>query len=408
MKRKMIYFLFGLLVFSVPSFAADIYDAMTDVPDGSSLASVVSSLGNSQATIIIDRNHTLYSDLTVPENIQLYFISGGKITVGGNISVTLNGDVVNRDNLAIFSGDYDDLQGDFFERNQGIAPDWFSVSSDASKISLAVRKCRTVRFNRDYSVDRLALDFAYKTIDFNGFKLTGIATSSEDYILRLIMRKSVIKRLYVDGGGKTNYTCAVQWLSQAGKTSAFNLLTNCKIANIDAIGLLYGYEKGVETLRMAQSENIIDGFVTTGVSCPIYMNQQLGQLIVTEPNFSVTATNGIAVENDMGHLRFFNGVISKDVDGGVFMDLDSHTSFKSIAMTCRAPILLGSETGYDDKNEAYRKLFCKVHFENVNGSYSGSGDMLEFKTDEDLCFTGVVIREGGNLLAAYPEQMTYY
>jgi hypothetical protein len=320
----------------------------------------------------------------------------------------VNGDVVNKDDFPIFGGDFDDLAGGFFERNQGIAPDWFSISSDASKISLAVRKSRTIRFNRDYRVESLALDFAYKTIDFNGYKLIGTATGAEDYILRLIMRKAVIKSLYVDGGGKTNYACAVQWLSQTGKTSAFNLLTDCKITNIDGIGLLYGYEKGTETLRLAQSENIIDGFVTTGVTCSIYMNQQLGQLIVTEPDFTVTATNGIAVENDMGHLRFFNGTICKDVDGGVFMDLDSHTSFASISMTCRAPIRLGSESGYDDKNEAIRKLFCKVHFENVYGSYAGSGDLLEFKTDEDLGFTGVVIRKGGSLPAAYPEQMTFY
>lgn len=58
--------------------------------DYASLANAVSAAGSNQTVIFISQAHTLNAHLTIPENVQLYFV-GGSISVSATYTLTING-----------------------------------------------------------------------------------------------------------------------------------------------------------------------------------------------------------------------------------------------------------------------------------------------------------------------------
>ncbi len=90
--------------------------------DYANLQACIDAIGSRETTIVIDKNETLTADVTVPENIDLYFQKG--YTISGAYTLTVNGGII-AGFYRIFG---DDLTVNGNPKITEVYPEWFGAS----------------------------------------------------------------------------------------------------------------------------------------------------------------------------------------------------------------------------------------------------------------------------------------
>ncbi|HDD44581.1 MAG TPA: hypothetical protein ENG63_06965 [Candidatus Desulfofervidus auxilii] len=119
-----------------------------DVRSYDSLANAVSAIGSSNVTLFIPNTQTVSSDLTIPENITLYFLYPGKITVNSGCTLTINGGII-ASLYQIFDGD-GTITGN--PKIEAVYPEWFGAKGDeVTDDAKAFHKCISFIKNAIYN-----------------------------------------------------------------------------------------------------------------------------------------------------------------------------------------------------------------------------------------------------------------
>lgn len=154
--------------------------------DYASLSAAITAAGSNETSIRITQAHTLSADLTVPANVELYFV-GGTISVSATFTLTINGFVRGK-TYRWFSGAGSVSFGRVFE----LIVDWFGDNSTrataaAGMINDAISAALSgsiIRFlSETYGIEsQITLPQSKKlTFDLNGATLqcqSGLSTNS--------------------------------------------------------------------------------------------------------------------------------------------------------------------------------------------------------------------------------------
>lgn len=173
-----------------------------------------------------------------------------------------------------------------------IVPSQFRAETDIDDTNCVERAFadgRNVRFDRSYKVTTVTLSGGSRTIDFNGYKLVGLADENQlDSVLRIAGSRMTIMNAHVDANWK-NYRCAVHWLGlSSGFASQHVQIYGLTIENAE-IGLLFGEYLDREPANVgAESENYVQGLQLFNVQNCIQMNDTNGSLFVSDSTIDCT------------------------------------------------------------------------------------------------------------------------
>ena len=92
------------------------------------LADAVAKIGGQESVLVIYKPIVLSQDLTIPENICLKFLRGGKITINSGYTLTVNG-AINAGLWQIFDGDGAVIGSPKIE---AVYPEWFGAVGDGT------------------------------------------------------------------------------------------------------------------------------------------------------------------------------------------------------------------------------------------------------------------------------------
>ncbi len=107
----------------------------TQLSNYSSLASAVSAIGSTPATLEIGTSETTSTTFTIPANIALRFVEGGSITVSAGV-ITINGPII-APPLQIFSASAGSIVFGVSSALQEVYPEWWGAKADGSTDCLA-------------------------------------------------------------------------------------------------------------------------------------------------------------------------------------------------------------------------------------------------------------------------------
>jgi hypothetical protein len=166
---------------------------------------------------------------------------------------------------------------------------------------------------------------APRIVRFNGARIRGIAKGAANSIAAAVVIRCNFTSFYdywvdlvgIGGGPSPNptYTCATWWSNATG--TQFNVMYGC-LHQICRRAMVYGALPGQKAVSTIQSENVIHGWRTTGVSNPFFQNSIQGFIHFvaptffrdssgwTKPELPVTAR---AIENEVGALLIQGGEI---------------------------------------------------------------------------------------------------
>ncbi len=135
------------------------------IPEQKSLAQVVKEIGNAACSILVDKNIVVKESIAIPENITLFFVPPGLLTVNSGVTLHIKGAISSPPALC-FSG-----EGTIsIENGQSVYVDWWG--SDGRAIQHAINACKEGKV--------ILLDKVYKTsssiIGRRGIVLLGAAT----------------------------------------------------------------------------------------------------------------------------------------------------------------------------------------------------------------------------------------
>lgn len=261
-------------------------------------------------------------DTTITTAVNV--LEGGMFIISSGKTLTINGPF-SCGSFHCFSGEGDVAFGDLVEY---VTPSWFAISDTFPYATSAVQKAfdsnRPVKFTESYTVDNVVIDGSYKTIDFNGFWLTGGAEYTPDYVLAIKCMYSTLYNIKVNQNFK-RYTSAVRWFSETGVPAFFNKIYGMHITN--AIhGLTYGQSIGTPSTDASQSENTLYSYTVRAVKVPFTGNQSNGWLTMiapildcapsewtSQPGFDSTewGINSRCFDNRVGTLTIFGGELLK-------------------------------------------------------------------------------------------------
>jgi hypothetical protein len=164
-----------------------------------------------------------------------------------------------------------------------------------------------------------------RVIRFNGSRIRGIGTGAEGSISAAVVIRSNYANFYdywvdlIGGGGIATpnpaYICATWWSNATG--TQFNIIYGCLHQSCRR-AMVYGALPGHPATTVIQSENVIHGWRTNGVSNPFYQNSIEGYIHFIAPTFFRDASTWTipllpvtarAVENEVGALLVQGGEI---------------------------------------------------------------------------------------------------
>jgi hypothetical protein len=90
------------------------------------LQAAITSIGSNEKALLLAGTHVVSDDMTIPENVTVWFIEGGALNVASGKTVTINGRV-NAGLYQIFDGD-----GSVSGLTQAIYPEWWGAVADGS------------------------------------------------------------------------------------------------------------------------------------------------------------------------------------------------------------------------------------------------------------------------------------
>jgi len=237
--------------------------------------------------------------LIIPSNVGLKIEKGAVLEIATGVTLTINGpfeaglyqvfDCVGTGEVVFGSGSVNEVY-----------PEWWGINGDTSPydtaaVQAAFTSGENIRFTRTYYVTSVILDLvnANRVVDFNGFSLIGVASVATSSVLEIKENFLTAYKVDVNVNFNTNYTCAVQWRSDATHTSQYNKIYGLHIWYA-MIGLIYGENIGTSSYSAAQSENTIYSFTTHGVQVPLVGNQNNGFLYLVSPIISCAPTEWVS------------------------------------------------------------------------------------------------------------------
>lgn len=193
---------------------------------------------------------------------------------------------------------FDSIDAQFAGR--AVTPDFYKNASDpddTAAVQAAFDSGKTVIFTRDYYVKSVSMNVDYwpatpthyQQIDFNGYWLIGVSTSSDsaamkDCVLEISGKKLRLYNVKVKSDFNVNYRCGVHWRSRTAQRSAeWNTVYGLEIQAF-LVGMVYGSHLGETVIDCPQSENTIyDANFLCVQNCLIY-NQTNGILTIIGGN----------------------------------------------------------------------------------------------------------------------------
>jgi len=173
-----------------------------------------------------------------------------------------------------------------------ISPSWFGALGNGTDDHVAVQAAfdrpEPVKFDKNYYVDApVRIGGDCKNVDFNGYMLIGIATTTQrDAVLEITGHSVRLNNAFVHAAF-ANYKCGVHWFSvDLYHPSAFCRIMGLRIDGA-IIGLQYGVFTGQTPLDAPMSENNIYNLTGRSVEQFIRMNQPNGFLFISNSTLDV-------------------------------------------------------------------------------------------------------------------------
>lgn len=254
----------------------------------------VSSQGNNVKTLAIEKETIANENIEVSTNITLWFVGNGILNVESGIAVEIYGPIQAEprqifnlqkarlpDGKVVFANVYN--PNDIFK--------WAQLFYNTHAVQAAFDSHRPVKFARDYFVTTVKITGGGKTIDFDGYKLSGWNPPvNTNALLEINANYSVCYNVRVDANFHVEYGAAIWWYSVESGTAAMqNTFYGMRIDNT-ILGLAFGGFPGSTTpvFDTAQSENTAYGFRTRGTQRPIYFRRPDGRLYLVSPIIQVS------------------------------------------------------------------------------------------------------------------------
>jgi parallel beta-helix repeat protein len=241
------------------------------------LSIAITAIGASEKKLLIDVVTTVSVDVTVPSNIQLWFIKGGLCSISSAKILTIYSpaNIVAQPSQQIFSGSGTVTFTRNGTRNDVVYPGWWGavadgITEDTTTLLAALNTGCNVQLlaQRDYSSGTLHLH-NNQVFDMNGSTIKFIAhTSTHNTAIQIgnaasAVTRAVVKNGIIDGN-KTNQTR----ISEEWSPGIFiwgsdnNEVRNMIIHDCKGDGIWIGYDSG---RPVGSNSNIIEG-------CEIYNN----------------------------------------------------------------------------------------------------------------------------------------
>jgi len=383
-----------------------------DIRHFSSLSKAISYIGSEEVNLVIPEPYTVNEDVTVPENIWLKFLRGGKLVIGSGYTVTINGGI-EAGLWQIFDGD-GSVTGN--PQINVVYPEWFGAVGDG--------------VTDDYKALQNAIDFAKqaKAIVDLGSKI--YCTSKQ-----LDLENATGVKLIGKGGGFYSdadpYLTAatiIKWIGATDSNSAVIYLHSTqdaqeKMNSSGVIGVLIdcakkaGYGLRITSVNSSWFEDIaildstVHGLYTDCLDNRL--NNGTGSPADNQNNYF----NNIAVKTDTGDCIFLSGnqgaastvgastslnyfgqihLNIRDNDGFVFEYADGNTLmflrvYRPAGNTGRGLVFKADDTG---NNRHARNNLC-YHVQTGNaGIVAEAGDGTQ--PSQDNVILGFSLGNGGS------------
>lgn len=183
---------------------------------------------------------------------------------------------------------FDQIDEEFASR--AVSPDYYKIGTgtdDTACVQAAFDSGKPVIFTRDYYVKSVRMFGVDQQIDFAGYWLWGISTSTDtvaqkDCVLEIAGLYLQLFNIKVISQFNQNYRCGVHWRSESNIRPAEHIKIYGLQINRFLIGLQYGsYLDDPNPIDAPQSENFIFGIHFRSVQNCIILNQPNGFLKIS-------------------------------------------------------------------------------------------------------------------------------
>lgn len=188
-----------------------------------SIGTAIQNISSDKLDLIIDKEETLVSDVTVPENVNLVFARGGKLS--GNYTLTIDGGI----DAGLFQIFGSDLSVNGSPKIEAVYPEWFGAVGDGiADDTVAIQ--RTGIFCKESSVILRMYNKTYVITDTLDLYDISISGCNEQTILKYEGEK---KEVILNIGG-----------SSSGTIAFYKIIENLKVIyeptdwSLDFIGIL--------------------------------------------------------------------------------------------------------------------------------------------------------------------------
>ncbi|MBP1994524.1 hypothetical protein [Paenibacillus eucommiae] len=275
------------------------------------------------------------------------------------------------------NGNFERIDSEFAGRS--ITPDFYKVGTgldDTAAVQAAFDSGKPVIFNRDYYVKSVRMFGIDQKIDFNGFWLWGISSSSDtaaerDCVLEiagLYLQLYNIKVIAYEFS--LNYKCGVHWRSESNTRPAEHIKIYGLQINRFIVGLQYGaYLDDPSPLDAPQSENYIFG---------IHFRSVQNCMILNQPNGVLKIMGGV-IDCSPYEWNTLSPTPYSHADAYCFYNKDTSLTIDNCAI-----LKVASAEGYAFKGSVFTLSNCTIEIGSTWGYLEGDA----YITQSDMGFQG--------------------